>query len=95
MPFTLARIQFPVQVAFAMTIDKSQGQTIQHVGIYLPNPVFAHGQLYVALSRCPTFQNLNIFVEHSQPEERDTSYENTSQLCTRNVVYKQIFDNNT
>ena len=95
LPFILARTQFPVQVAFAMTIDKSQGQTIQHVGIYLPNPVFAHGQLYVALSRCPTFRNLNIFVEHSQPEQKDTSYQNTSQLCTRNVVYKQIFDINT
>ncbi|OWZ11533.1 hypothetical protein PHMEG_00015433 [Phytophthora megakarya] len=33
-----------------MTINKAQGQSIHHVGIYLESPVFAHGQLYVALS---------------------------------------------
>ena len=64
LPFVLLRHQFPVQPAFAMTINKSQGQTIQHVGIYLLQPVFLHGQLYGALSRCPTFANLHVFIEH-------------------------------
>ena len=43
------RRQFPVKLAFAMTINKSQGQSLQHTGLWLPEPVFAHGQLYVAL----------------------------------------------
>ena len=32
--------QFPVRVAFAMTINKAQGQTLQRVGVYLPQPCF-------------------------------------------------------
>lgn len=46
-----SRHQFPVTPAFAMTINKSQGQTLGTVGLYLANDVFTHGQLYVALSR--------------------------------------------
>nr|XP_027120764.1 ATP-dependent DNA helicase PIF1-like [Coffea arabica] len=50
-PFKFKRKQYPIRLCFAMTINKSQGQTIPHVGIYLPQPIFSHGQLYVALSR--------------------------------------------
>jgi ATP-dependent DNA helicase PIF1 len=42
-PFMFNIKQFPIRVSFAMNINKTQGQTILYVGIYLPNPLFSHG----------------------------------------------------
>ncbi|XP_031099739.1 uncharacterized protein LOC116003940 [Ipomoea triloba] len=51
LPFKFQRRQFPLMLSYAMTINKSQGQTLSHVGLLLRKPVFVHGQLYVAASR--------------------------------------------
>ncbi|OMO79395.1 hypothetical protein CCACVL1_13702 [Corchorus capsularis] len=61
LPFTMTRKQFPIRLSFALTINKSQGQTIPNVGIYLPNHVFSHGQLYVALSRGTSQSTTKVF----------------------------------
>ncbi len=50
-------------VAYAVTVHKSQGQTYQNVGLYFTSSPFAHGQLYVALSRVRGWKN--IVVLHS------------------------------
>ena len=42
--FHLSRRQFPVRVAYAMTINKSQGQSVKYIGINFQTPVFTHGQ---------------------------------------------------
>ena len=70
----MTRKQFPVKPAFAITANKSQGQTLQKVGIYLPTPMFSHGQLYVAMSRATAADNLKIL----------------SDGTTANVVYEEV-----
>jgi ATP-dependent DNA helicase PIF1 len=59
-PFQFKRKQFPIRLSFAMMINKAQGQTIPNVGIFLPDAVFSHDQLYVALSRATAKQNVKV-----------------------------------
>lgn len=66
--------QFPIRLAWAITVHKSQGQTFERVVFDLENHAFAHGQIYVGLSRCKSMENLylsreitarDILVDHS------------------------------
>ncbi|XP_071740486.1 uncharacterized protein [Rutidosis leptorrhynchoides] len=81
LPFKITRKQFPVSICFAMTINKSQGQSLSHVGLFLPRPVFTHGQLYVAISRVKNKKGLKILIC-----DKDMNVSNT----TTNVVYKEV-----
>ena len=71
------RLQFPVRLAFAMTINKAQGQSLKVCGINLENPCFSHGQLYVACSRVGNPKNLYIYA----PNE-----------ITKNIVYQKALE---
>jgi ATP-dependent DNA helicase PIF1 len=76
------RRQFPLSLCFAMTINKSQGQTLTNVGLYLPVPVFSHGQLYVAVSRVKTREGLkSLALDESGLPSKSTT----------NVVYQEVF----
>ena len=72
MPFEFKRLQFPIQLAFAMSINKAQGQSLKVAGINLETPCFSHGQLYVACSRVGTGKNLYVFAPDAK---------------TKNIVY--------
>ena len=65
-PFEWQRRQFPVRSAFAMTINKSQGQTLKYAGIWLRGQVFTHGQLYVACSRVSAPSHLKFALMQEQ-----------------------------
>jgi hypothetical protein len=77
--FQLSQRQSPVQLAFAMTINKSQGQSVDHVGLDLGRPVFSHGQLYVAFSQCPSASQVHFYNCSAQPK-------------TQNVVFKSVLN---
>ena len=79
-PFTFKRRQFPIKLAFAMTINKSQGQTFDNIIIDLRRDVFNHGQLYVAMSRVRSWDSLKIYLGCQKT--------NTN---VKNYVYKELY----
>ena len=77
-----------------MTVNKAQGQTIPNVGVYLPEPVFSHGQLYVALSRATARSNVKILaipaVDEKKKKRKNTGYPKIDGIYTKNIVYKEV-----
>jgi hypothetical protein len=61
-------------------INKSQGQTFNNVGVYMPSPNFYHGQLYVAISQVTSSANIKSFTGQG-PDE-----------YMRNVVYREVLE---
>lgn len=65
--------QFPVKPAFAMTVNKAQGQSLSCVGLYLWDSVFTHGQLYVALSQASSFAGIHIVARYDRKKKQHTT----------------------
>ncbi|XP_076941667.1 uncharacterized protein LOC143611338 [Bidens hawaiensis] len=84
LPSKLKRRQFPISVCFALTINKSQGQSLSRLGLYLKHPVFSHRQLYVALSRVKSRDGIKFVML-----DKESKLTNK----TTNVAYKEIFGN--
>ncbi|KAE9386593.1 DNA repair and recombination protein PIF1 [Gymnopus androsaceus JB14] len=80
-PFILERQQFPVCLAFAMSIHKLQGQSVKQVGLNLQSPVYTHGQFYVTLSNSTTKQGVKVIF----PEGKYISC-----FVFLNIVYPEV-----
>ncbi|KAJ7797602.1 hypothetical protein B0H14DRAFT_2910651 [Mycena olivaceomarginata] len=76
--FEMKRHQFPVRLAFCMTINKAQGQSVHHVGLDLCTNVFAHGQLHVPLSQCTSSQRIKAL------------FKTDVSTVTKNIVYPEV-----
>jgi len=73
-----------MRIKVAMTINKSQGQSLNHVEVYLPTPIFSYDQLYVGISRVTSRKGLNILITNEDGE---------NDIVTSNVVYREVFRN--
>ncbi|KAG5524309.1 hypothetical protein RHGRI_031096 [Rhododendron griersonianum] len=82
-PVQFTRRRFPLRLCFAMTINKAQGQTLDTVGVNLQQPVFSHGQLYVALSPATIAARIKVILNAFY----DGKEEPTS---AKNIVYREI-----
>lgn len=71
--------QYPVALAFCITINKAQGQSLERVCVLLPAPVFSHSQLYVAFSWCTDSCNISV-----------CSVADSQELKTLNIVHQPI-----
>jgi PIF1-like helicase/Helitron helicase-like domain at N-terminus/Helicase len=78
-----SRTQFPIKLGFCITINKAQGLTIEHVGVLLnKEECFAHGQLYVALSRAKKPECIAVCLGPDHAKKR----------IAKNVVYRSVLD---
>jgi hypothetical protein len=82
--FYMIRTQFPLRLAYAMTYDKSQGQSLQKVGIDIRRPSFSHGHTYVAFSRVRDVNNLIVFCDLSQVASE------INGVYVSNIVYPML-----
>jgi len=80
--FKFIRRQFPIRLCFSMTINKSQGQSVEHVGLDLRSSVFTHGQFYVGVSRVTSVLRIKAIWNEEQREAQ-----------THNIVYPEVLLN--
>ena len=86
--FEMRRRQFPLRLAFGMTINKAQGQTMSTLGLYLATPVFSHGQLYVAMSRVRASNAIKVYAKDCGCE--DNGNDRSEGIFIENVVYTEV-----
>lgn len=92
------RVQFPLCLSYSMTVNKAQGRTIERLGIYMAITAFAHGMLYVALSRARKQQDVVMVLDEKQRSQGLRTFllpdggDSVVDTATRNVVWRRLID---
>ena len=73
------KLQFPLRLAFCMSINKAQGQSVKYVGLDFRTEVFTHGQFYVAVSRATSAHRVKAIWD---PKNQNP--------ITKNIVYPEV-----
>ena len=71
--------QLTLRLAFSMSVNKSQGQSLQYVGLDFRSSVFTHGQFYVAVSRATSVHRIKMIWDSKSPTP-----------TTKNIVYPEV-----
>jgi len=83
--YQLTRTQFPLRLAYAVTVNKSQGQEYEQVLFDVTAQPFSHGQCYVAMSRIRRFDTIKIYIG-------ENSMSSTGDPIITNVVYPKLLE---
>uniref|UniRef100_A0A1I7U5B6 ATP-dependent DNA helicase n=1 Tax=Caenorhabditis tropicalis TaxID=1561998 RepID=A0A1I7U5B6_9PELO len=86
-PAEFTRLQYPIRLAYASTVNKSQGMTLSRCGLVLHSNVFSHGQLYVAMSRVRRREDFRLW--HYRRHLND-DFHVCGGILVRNVVFNDI-----
>jgi len=79
--FIVSRRQFPIRLYFAITVNKSQGQSFNFIGVNLRIPVFTYRQLYITLLRVTDIRGLSLLLPQGG---------NTATATTTNIIYPEV-----
>jgi hypothetical protein len=87
------RRQFPVKLAYSTTINRAQGKTLDRVCVDLRTPVFSHGQLYTALSRVRTINDVAILLKPPDNQDAALAQSSSSTRSVLNIVHQELLNN--
>jgi hypothetical protein len=87
--YQLTRRQFSLRLAYIMTDNKSQSQTLSKLLLNITLPPFSHGQLYVALSRAQDYNNIRFNITEDQLMQSNISLTGIMPTVD-NIVYEDV-----